>query len=478
MGFTSIIFLFYFLPLVILFHAAAPKKIRSLFFLASSYLFYLWGSPTGAVILFASSIVDYLLAGSIGRTRRPGTKKLLLGLSVSINIIILIYFKYANFFIGEINGVLNLLNMAAIPWKDVIFPLGISFITFHKISYLTDIYYGTAKPAESFTAYALYLAMFPKLLQGPIMRYNTISGEIVSHAGTLDSMFQGCIRFCVGLAKKVLIADALGHVVDAIFRLDSSSLTVGLSWIGVVFYSFQIYFDFTGYTDMAIGIGRMFGFTFTENFNRPYISQTFTEYWRRWHITLGNWFREYLYIPLGGNRAGRFNTYRNLWIVFIVTGLWHGANWTFIIWGLFHGLFIFLDRIFWLKITKRIPVALNIALTYFLLLVGWVFFRSDTIGGALYYLGRMFDFTKINNMPTTIMPASIIGNREIFVVVLAAILSFFPDSWFVQIKDAAAVRMSEGLITGLKAVSAAVLFVLSLVSIINSSFNPFIYFRF
>jgi len=477
MGFSTVTFLFYFLPLALLIFYLSPGKARVPLLLLSSYVFYLWGSPTGAAVLLLGTLFDYLLAKAIRGTEH-NKKKALLAISITVNIAILFYYKYMNFFIGEINRALKNLDLATIHWAAVIFPVGISFITFHKISYLVDVYYGRVEPAKSFTAYALYLAMFPKLTQGPIVRYHTMAEQIMKPKITLDNIFEGSVRFCTGLAKKVLIADPMSMVANPIFSMDISSLTVGYAWLGIICYTIQIYFDFSGYSDMAIGIGRMLGFTIPENFNRPYYSQSFTEHWRRWHITLGAFFREYLYIPLGGNREGKIKTYRNLWIVFIVTGFWHGANWTFIVWGFYHGFFIFIERLFLLDKTKRWPAPVKIMIFYLLLCIGFVIFRSDNISAAFCYIGRMFDFTAIGAIPSTVLWANLIGNRELFVLATSLVITFFPQPVFDSIRSVFMSLVRPGGITMLKIVTSGLLFVLSLISLINNSFSPFIYFRF
>ncbi len=478
MGFSTITFLFYFFPLALILFYLAPGKARVPVLLASSYAFYLWGSPTGATVLLLGTIFDFLLGKAIHGADRQRARQALLAASVIVNIAVLFYFKYMNFFIGELNRTLTFFDLAAIPWTSVIFPVGISFITFHKISYLVDIYYGRVEPARSFTEYALYLAMFPKLTQGPIVRYHTIAEQITKPSFTLDDIYEGSIRFFTGLAKKVLLADPMSAVANPIFSMELSSLTVGYAWLGIACYSFQLYFDFSGYSDMAIGIGRMLGFTIPENFNRPFYSLNFTEHWKRWHITLVNWFREYLYIPLGGNRAGNLKTYRNLWIVFIVSGLWHGANWTFIVWGIYNGLFMFLDRLFLVEKMKRLPAAVNMALFFVLLMVGYVFFRSETLTGAVLYIHRMFDVTAIGAIPSTVLWSDLIGNRELFVLMVCGLISFFPQPAADRLGAALKSRLSDRGMSRLKISAACLLFVLSLISLINNSFSPFIYFRF
>jgi alginate O-acetyltransferase complex protein AlgI len=478
MGYTTITFLLYFLPVILAAYYLVPGKYKIPLLLASSYLFYLWGSPTGAAILLVATAVDYVFGKAIHGAKEQRMKKLLLGISVTFNILILFYFKYTNFFVGEANRLLGSLDLSAIPWTSVVFPVGISFITFHKISYLVDIYYGRVQPADRFTTYAVYLAMFPKLTQGPITRYHTISEQLTKPKYTFDDIFEGSIRFCTGLAKKVLLADPIGSVANPILNMDIASLTVGYAWLGIISYSFQLYFDFSGYTDMAIGLGRMMGFTIPENFNRPYNVENFTEHWKRWHISMVNWFREYLYIPLGGNRVGKLKTYRNLWLVFILSGFWHGANWTYLAWGIYNGLFMFLDRIFLIKLMKRVPTVLKVAQFYILLIIGHVFFRSETITGAFRYIHRMFDVTAIGAVKSDILLANLMGNREIFVMAVSFLICFFPEKPYERLRIMMATRLSQEGLTRLRIAAACILFFLSLISLINNSFSPFIYFRF
>jgi alginate O-acetyltransferase complex protein AlgI len=478
MGFSTITFLFYFLPLMLAAYFIAPARYRIPVLLAASYVFYIWGSPTGALVILLATVMDYLFGAAMHRAGSPRSKKSLLAAAIAANIAILFYFKYSNFFIGEINRALSSFGTCAIPWTAVIFPLGISFITFHKISYLVDIYYGKVEPAGRFTSYALYLAMFPKLAQGPIVRYHTMAEQLSGPNVTLDGVYEGGIRFCTGLAKKVLLADPMGAVANPIFAMDISNLTVGYAWLGIISYTMQIYLDFSGYSDMAIGVGRMLGFTIPENFNRPYYSQNITEHWRRWHITLGAFFREYLYIPLGGNRAGNVRTYRNLWIVFIVTGFWHGANWTYILWGAYHGFFIFIERLFLIEKMKKLPAGLKIAQFYLILCIGFVMFRSESVAAALRYLHRMFDPTAIGNVYSPFLTANLIGNREIFALAACLLICFFPQSIIDRLGSLLTARVSRPGIDRLKTAAALMLFVLSLISMINNSFSPFIYFRF
>ncbi len=476
MGFTTITFLFYFLPLILIAYFAVPARFKVPLLLAGSYFFYFWGSPTGAVVLLLATVIDYLFGMAIhGADKR---KKLLLGISVTFNILVLVYFKYTNFFIGEANRILGGMDLSTISWSVVIFPVGISFITFHRISYLVDIYYGKAEPAKNILSYALYLAMFPKVTQGPIVRYQDIASQIAKPRYNLDDIFEGSIRICVGLAKKVLLADPLGAVVNSIFSMDISSLTVGYAWLGVICHSFQIYLDFAGYSDIAIGIGRMMGFKLPENFNRPYCVESFTEHWKRWHISMVVWFREYLYIPLGGNRVSKWKTYRNLWVVFILSGFWHGANWTYLAWGFYNGLFIFLERLYLIRFMKRWPAPLKIAQFYMFLVIGHAFFRCTSITGAFRHIGRMFDVTAIGAIKSPVLLANLMGNREMFVFLVCVLICFLPQrviEWFRSMLES---RVSPRGITRLKIAGAFILVVLSLMSLVNNSFSPFIYFRF
>jgi alginate O-acetyltransferase complex protein AlgI len=296
----------------------------------------------------------------------------------------------------------------------------VSFITFHKISFALDVYNGKDKPGR-LSDYALYILMFPKVLAGPIIKYRDISKQLVSRNVNLENAVYGVFVFSRGLAKKVLIADTLGAVVDSIFTLQVNSIDTPHAWIGILGYTFQLYFDFSGYSDMAIGLARIMGFNFSINFNHPYVSESFTEFWRRWHITLSAWFKDYLYIPLGGNRCSKPRNYFNLWFVFFVSGFWHGANWTFIVWGLYHGTFIVLDKLFWLNISKKIPRMINVVITFCLIMFGWVFFRSESLVDAFVYFKALFGLSK--TIAPQIPP---LANSEMVAYAVAAIMSFLP----------------------------------------------------
>ena len=474
MVFSSSLFLLYFLPVFLIVYYFLNWKYKNLFALIASIFFYSWGAPDFIFIVLGSIAIDYyivnLLAKSSGKKKR-----IFLSLSIILNIGLLAYFKYANFFIENVNEILGYFGFNHIQWVKVILPIGISFFTFQKLTYSVDVYRKVHTPLRKITDYALYILMFPQLIAGPIVRYNEIADRIEDRRKfeTIDNKLLGFFRFAIGLAKKVLIANVMGEEADKIFAMNADNLTTPIAWIGVIAYAFQIYFDFAGYSDMAIGIGKMIGFSFPENFNNPYISQSITEFWRRWHLTLSRWMKDYLYIPLGGNRvATKRRLYFNLWIVFLISGLWHGAAWTFIIWGAFHGLFLILDRLFLLKFFKFIGKYPSIIITFIITLIGWVLFRSENLSHALVFVKKMFEF----NFSDT----GIYLNRQFIIILCVAI--FF--SFFAVIKGVENWQMKlftkNKTITGYIIIIsiALILSVISIGSITSSGFNPFIYFRF
>jgi alginate O-acetyltransferase complex protein AlgI len=475
MLFSSLIFIFGFLPAFLVLYYLTPKKYRNYTALAASYFFYAWGAPIFVFVLLSASLFDYYLSKKIAadRTSRK-QKKQLLAFSLAANIGLLAYFKYANFFVGEFNDLLGVLGLSGFHWTHIALPLGISFFTFQKITYLVDVYRETTQPAKNFFHYALYVALFPQLIAGPIVRYHDISDQIRQRVHSVELFFEGLFRFSIGLGKKVLIANSVGEIADQVFALHSNELTAGFAWLGILAYAFQIYFDFSGYSDMAIGLGKMMGFTFLENFRRPYIAVHFTDFWRRWHISLSNFMKEYLYIPLGGNRVPKRRMYFNLWTVFLLSGLWHGASWNFVVWGAYHGLFLVFDKMFWIRISKKLPTYLNIGLTFFWVTIGWVFFRSETLGEAVVFLKHMFAFG-IGQIEHTVLFANLASNRAVFMLFAAALISFFPvrEAWAARSRQSGSVGY-----VALKCMIILLLFVLSSISLANASFNPFIYFRF
>ena len=476
MVFSSFTFLFFFLPAFFLSYFLAPTRLKNFVVLVWSCLFYAWGAPKLIFLFLISVAVDYFLALAIAACPLSGgKKKLFLSLSILLNVGALLYFKYANFFVAQVEALLRRCDLGGIHWIPVALPIGISFFTFHKISYIVDVYRGTARPARSFVNYALYIALFPQLIAGPIIRYHDIGSQITERNHSLEDFFEGLCRFCTGLGKKVLIADAMGAVANNVFSLPEVKLTTGYAWLGIVCYAYQIYFDFSGYSDMAIGLGRMMGFRFLENFDQPYIAQSFTEFWRRWHISLSRWMRDYLYIPLGGNRVSPLRMYLNLWLVFLLSGFWHGANWTFVVWGLYHGFFLVLDKLFWLDKSKVLGRLFNTALTFVLVLIGWVLFRSETLGAAGTYLLHMFDFVTYSQTPGHVARAYIIHNQGIVIFVLATLFSFAP-----AFKRAASTEEPSPSFSSmsLRCAGSLACLLLSAISLSTTTYSPFIYFRF
>ncbi|PLX00548.1 MAG: MBOAT family protein, partial [Marinilabiliales bacterium] len=416
MVFSSGLFLLYFFPVFLLLYFLADKKYKNIFTLLASLFFYAWGAPDFVFIVAGSILIDFFLVRFIPEST-PARKKLLLGISIAMNVGLLLYFKYANFFVENVELLLGIEDSS---WTKIALPIGISFFTFQKITYSVDIYRGVHKPLNRIWDYTLYILMFPQLIAGPIVRFNEIADQLVDREKqeTAENWFLGLFRFSIGLAKKVLVANVLGAQADEIFALQGAELSTATAWIGIVAYSFQIYFDFSGYSDMAIGIGRMIGFKFPENFNNPYISQNITEFWRRWHITLGRWMKDYLYIPLGGSKVSQGRMYFNLWIVFLISGLWHGASWNFVLWGAFHGFFLILDKLFLIKILSKAGKLFSIVFTYLVTLVGWVLFKADDMSLSAYaYLKKMFSFDNTNfNIEY--------DKQFIVLLIIAAILSF------------------------------------------------------
>jgi alginate O-acetyltransferase complex protein AlgI len=404
-------------------------------------------------------------------TRDTGRKKVWLTLGVAVNASALLYFKYANFFMDQLNTLLTATGQDPLLWRDVVLPIGISFFTFQKISYLVDLYRGTARPASSFTNYLLYVILFPQLIAGPIVRYHDIHEQLLARNLTSSQFFNGILRFCMGLGKKVLLANVLGEVADQLFGgALKGALPAPTAWLGVLCYAFQIYYDFSGYSDMAIGLGHMMGFTFLENFNRPYLASNFTEFWRRWHISLATWMREYLYIPLGGNRVSAARTYFNLWLVFLLSGFWHGASWNFVAWGAYHGFFLSLDK--WRRDRgwSAGPAWLAIPLNFFLVTIGWVFFRADSLAHATQYLHMMFSRTLVDGSAWVSAWTLHLDARAQVIFCIALLLVFRPEKKF------AALATTTGRF--LCYLGGILLFILSAASLANSNFNPFIYFRF
>lgn len=382
MVFSSMVFLWIFLPVTLLGNYVLPKKLSNVFLLVCSLLFYAWGEPVYIFLMLASVILNWGLGLLLENSRY---KKSILVIDVIVNLVILGYFKYANLLIDTIN---RIVRFELIEPCSIALPIGISFFTFQAMSYIIDLYRGEYKAQKNVLNLALYISFFPQLIAGPIVKYKDVNEQIDSRRITLEKTAEGIRRFIYGLGKKVLISNTLGFVVDNIYAIEMTELSTVLCWTSAFLYTFQIYYDFSGYSDMAIGLGKMFGFDFAENFNYPYMSKSIREFWNRWHISLSTWFKEYLYIPLGGNRKGTVITYRNLLIVFFMTGLWHGASYNFVFWGLYHGFFSIIERIWIGDWLKRHKVTAYIY-TFFVVNLGWVFFRIESIKQAVQVMMRM-----------------------------------------------------------------------------------------
>lgn len=475
MVFSSVIFLVYFLPIFLAIYFMVPKSLKNPVLLISSIFFYAWGAPLFIFAILLTTTVDFYFVKLLSNAADDKKRKLWLILSLSLNVGMLFYFKYCNFFVENINAVLNLIGIQEVSWTKVVLPIGISFYTFESITYVVDVYRRLHKPLDNFWQYQLYIICFPKLIAGPIIRYHEISDQIADRSAndTIDNKLTGFYRFCLGLGKKVLIANVMAAKADEIFNLPSNELTTSLAWLGMLAYTFQIYFDFSGYSDMALGIGKMIGFKFPENFDNPYTSQSITEFWRRWHMTLGSWMKNYLYIPLGGNKVeNKTRLYFNLWLVFLASGFWHGAAWTFIIWGIYHGFWLVLERMFLADVYKKIGKLASTLICFVLVAIGWVFFRADTTAGAFHFVQQLFTF----NFKT---PAHFIDSEFLFYFTLAVLFSFFASFKIGQRIQNTVYYSYYGNFGNLAATAVALcLFTLSLASITSSGFNPFIYFRF
>jgi len=466
MVFSSITFLFYFLPAFLIFYFLLPWKNLTL--LVFSLLFYGWGEPRFLPILIAYIIVNYAFGLLLNR-ESGRTDAILIG-GLIANFGLLLYFKYANFLTEQMSWLAKHLGAGPLPVSHVILPLGISFISFQGASYLIDVYRGVVPPQRSLLKFAMYKSMFPQLIAGPIVRYSDIAADIDRRPTTLDNLFNGAQQFMIGLGQKVLIANVVARPADQIFSLGPADLSTGAAWLGITCYTLQIYFDFAGYSNMAIGLGRVMGFTYPINFDRPYASQSITEFWRRWHITLSRWFRDYLYIPLGGNRYGAFKTYSNLMVVFVLCGFWHGASWTFLVWGIYHGTFLVIERLGLGSLLHKIWRPARHTYVILAIMGGWVFFRSDSIHRAISFFKALAGGGSSSmNFP---FERFLSPSVEI-AIILGAILSV------AQINRQSAEQTEErwSLRTAGSMLVLAI-FALSVLAISSGAYNPFIYYRF
>ncbi len=474
MVFSSLEFLCIFLPAVFLLYTVIPvHKVRNGLLIAFSLVFYAYGEPVYVLLMILSSLVNYLCALWIGKSEKQ--KKLPLIIAIVFNLGTLVLFKYTGMFVTAFNSVTHL----SVPVPDIILPIGISFYTFQALSYVIDVYRGEVGVQKNYFKVLLYISFFPQLIAGPIVKYRDIAGQIDNRSQSLEQIAQGLRRFVCGLAKKVLIANTMGQVADIIFAQSTSELGFLSAWLGAAAYLFQIYYDFCGYSDMAIGLGKMFGFTFKENFRYPYGARSVQDFWRRWHISLSTWFKEYLYIPLGGNRKGKARTALNRIIVFFFTGLWHGANWTFVLWGLWHGLFLLLEE--YLPFLKKLPKAIGHIYTMLVVLLGFVVFRADTIGYGFGYIGRMFSFGSPGSYDMSLALRQLTP-WFIFIFVIAVIgcAPIRPLSDKIRQKlyaDGSASTAWRIVSVALYCLAFAGLF-FCILRLSPSGYNPFIYFRF
>ena len=467
MLFSTMTFVFMFLPIILVLYLAAKKELHNPILLISSIIFYAWGEPKYLAIMLLTILINWL--GAIGVDKFKNHKKLVLALTIIANLGFLIYFKYFNFLIDNCNNIFH----SHIDPLNIVMPIGISFYTFQALSYVVDVYRGDCNVQKDIYKLALYICLFPQLIAGPIVKYHDVAEQIDSREVNFEKVDLGVKRFIIGLSKKMLIANTMGAIADKIFIQNPDTFSPLVAWIGSIAYTFQLYFDFSGYSDMAIGLGLIFGFKFLENFNYPYISKSITEFWRRWHISLSTWFKEYVYIPLGGNRKGKLKTLRNLGIVFLLTGIWHGAAWNFVVWGIWHGFFIIIEKIinikeFEQKHTQKWVRFLQHIYCIFAFLIGWVMFRSETMSYAWQYIKNMFGLVRVHDISYGM--GYYIDNFEIIIFVCAILCSMPLFNKMLEVEN----KFGRTLIN----IWLLILFILSAATIASSTYNPFIYFRF
>ncbi|ASS73652.1 transcriptional regulator [Tumebacillus algifaecis] len=461
MVFSSLLFLFLFLPAVLALYYVSPGRVKNLVLFLSSLVFYAWGEPVYIVLLLLSTLMDYSFGQLLGSPKwNQIQRKWIVVCSVVMNLGVLSYFKYADFLIQNVNQLLG----TDIPLTDLPLPIGISFYTFQSISYIIDVYRGTAKAQRNWLDFATYVALFPQLVAGPIVQYNSLAEQLNKRSVNLEMFAEGIRRFIIGLAKKVLLANNIGLLWHTISSTPPDALPMFTAWLGIIAFAFQIYFDFSGYSDMAIGLGLMFGFRFKENFDSPYRAQSITDFWRRWHISLGSWFRTYVYIPLGGNRRGLWIQMRNILIVWLLTGIWHGASWNFMLWGLYFGVILLFEKWWGLQLLKRLPRWVRHVYALLLILVGWVLFAFDQLPIVLHYLQAMIGLNQQPLWENTTLYLTYTNAILLLVLVIASLPHKQPTS---------------NSIRSLLAVPwYGLLLFLSVAYLVDSTFNPFLYFRF
>lgn len=471
MVFSSLLFLFRFLPLVLLVYYMAPRKLRNLVLFLSSLVFYAWGEPVYVVLILFSSLVDYVAGRATAHLKKKGMQGravFAVFCSVFLNLTLLGFFKYAGFFLQTVHTLFSL----DVPVPDMALPIGISFYTFQTMSYTIDVYRGDAKVQKNFIAFGAYVALFPQLIAGPIIRYKSVAEQVDSRRESVDLFYKGMIRFVAGLGKKVLIANPVGMMWNDIAARAVGELTTAMSWLGILAFTLQIYFDFSGYSDMAIGLGHMFGFSFPENFHYPYESKSITEFWRRWHISLGTWFKEYVYIPLGGNRKGMWRQIMNIAIVWFLTGLWHGASWNFVLWGVYYGILLVVEKLLWKHLFERLPALVGHIYTLLAVMVGWSLFSWQDMQDSAGYMKAMFFHAKAGliNQQTLYLFLSNVGMLAVAILGSTSLVrKLVIDKWM---PEGTKRRETVSLLF------VIAVFVACLAMLVNSSYNPFLYFRF
>ena len=481
MLFSSAIFLFLYLPLFLFIYYLLPKRAHNAFLFAASLVFYAWGEGPVVLVLLASALINYVAGQLIERGRRRSG----LWFSLIGSLSLLFYYKYANFLFDSVRGFAEAFTLPtsdSLTFAQIALPIGISFYTFQGISYTLDVYWGRIRANRSFLDYGTYVAMFPHQIAGPIVRYADIAPELADRTTTLEKFGLGAERFIIGLAKKILLANTFAELADTVFNAPPDSYPMATAWLGIVAYTLQIYFDFSGYSDMATGLGKMVGFDFKENFTYPYIARSIQDFWRRWHISLSSWFRDYVYIPLGGNRGSNARTYRNLLIVFLVTGLWHGASWSFIVWGLYHGVFLLIERAGLGKRLERVWAPVAHVYTLLVVMVGWVFFRTETLTAGVAYLQKMIGLAPATSANVAYPPAVLLNTEVVAALLLGIVLATPVYHWFQRgwqrIQTRVAYTSARMTLDSLYVVGLFGLFVMAVMYLAADTYNPFIYFRF
>ena len=467
MLFSSQVFLYFFLPITLIVYYLSPKKFRNFILLIASLIFYAWGEPVYILIMLFSTVFDYingLLIDKFQKKNQHKYAKIVLIISVVGNLAILGFFKYSDFLISNINSLFNL-NISLLA---IALPIGISFYTFQTMSYTIDVYKQNVKAQKNFISFATYVTLFPQLIAGPIVKYRDVSESLENRKENITDFSEGIKRFIIGLFKKVMIANNAGFIWESIHSLPYSEISLSLAWIGAICYSLQIYYDFSAYSDMAIGLGKMFGFHFLENFNYPYIAKSITDFWRRWHISLSSWFKEYVYIPLGGSRKTIARTVINLLIVWFLTGLWHGASWNFVVWGLYFGVLLIIEKFVLKKVLDKMPSFIRHLYTLFFVIISWVIFACPTLEDGLNYISIMFNF---NNEIISTESIYLISTH--FVLFIIAIIGCTPI--FKKIKEK---LKNNKIFMIIEIIICLVLFFISLSFLVGSTYNPFLYFRF